>query len=331
MMLTTHLACNHFLYIGGSLLFDHQVSMAEVIALTVTTPLPDIDTPQSTIGKTFPNVSRYLDTHHGHRTITHSIWAIILMLFFLTPLIIIHSPATYIAGFLGYFLHLVGDTFTKQGPMFLYPQVQRRFVSVIPDYRFVTGSSTEKVIFGILICLVLAMYPLQSSGLVPALESLFGNTKEENKAMLALAKSRTQYSLEELSAMLDDGIIDQSEYKNLMAQRQTTLAEMGVTESMLEGSSTEKQMCLAFVEQVDEYYIYLSTSPYCVYSERNNEGLFPVSVQDYERPTKEMKNIIGTDIRVFCFPENGNTIFQFFNLELVRLYVRISKTNAEHY
>lgn len=74
---------------------------------------PDIDTPTSTIGKYFPFVGSII----GHRTVTHTIWALLLL-----------SAATWyfdsvllLAFTAGYTLHIIQDSFSRQGIAWFYP------------------------------------------------------------------------------------------------------------------------------------------------------------------------------------------------------------------
>lgn len=301
MITPTHIAFNHSLYLFISILSGHQVSGAEMVAITVTAPLPDIDTPNSIIGRTFPVVSRYIDQHHGHRTLTHSIWAVFVIAILLTPLLM-HSKMTYIAGVLGYFFHIVADTFTKLGPMFFYPKVRGRFVSLIPDYRMVTGSTHEKVLFGILLCSLVFMYPLQAKGLLKTLEAVVGNPKEEETVVKAQTQAQFQHSLEDLNKMLKDGVIDRMEYNTLALQRGMTMAEIGASSP----TKTEGK-CFAFIERIDERALYINTSPSCVFSTRNPDGLFPVKIKGFRNVPSGAKIMLQKDVSMDCEgnAENG--------------------------
>ncbi len=91
--------------------------------------LPDIDHPESTFGRKVKFISYPLSLIFGHRGITHSIWAILAMLYaawyFLTEFInvgLLFVPCIA----LGYLSHLFADALTPQGIMPFYP-IRKRF------------------------------------------------------------------------------------------------------------------------------------------------------------------------------------------------------------
>lgn len=100
--------------------------------------LPDIDSPTSMLGKIF-----YLNV--GHRTWTHSIWAVALLGYF--------SIRYYFVRWLllGYCLHLIEDSVSAAGLCFLYPFKRYRkygHAFVAPGHKlklYHTGTKSEKV------------------------------------------------------------------------------------------------------------------------------------------------------------------------------------------
>jgi inner membrane protein len=64
--------------LGGAPLHPAPIGMAAFCSL-----LPDIDKPQSHMGRLCPSLSRFLYRRVGHRTLTHSIfgWAIAAIVF----------------------------------------------------------------------------------------------------------------------------------------------------------------------------------------------------------------------------------------------------------
>lgn len=113
--------------------------------LVVGSLLPDIDSKKSILGRYVP----FLEGLIGHRTFTHTIWAVILMcvISYFSNLTIVWMIA------FGYLLHVIQDSFSKQGVAWLYPfgkgyrsygyaKVKQGFH--IPIYG--VGSLTEEVI-----------------------------------------------------------------------------------------------------------------------------------------------------------------------------------------
>lgn len=116
-----------------------------VAGLLLGSLLPDIDSKKSKLGRFVPFVEDLL----GHRTITHTIWVVLLLFI-----------GAYFSGSLfiwmtafGYFFHVVQDSFSKQGVAWLYPlgegyrsygyaKVKQGFH--IPLYR--VGSTAEYLI-----------------------------------------------------------------------------------------------------------------------------------------------------------------------------------------
>ena len=85
------------------------------IALTlICSVLPDIDNPSSPVGKVIPPLSKWINKHYGHRTVTHSFAA----LFAVTGFAWLVGLSPVVAGF-AYFSHLLLDMVTLQGvPLF---------------------------------------------------------------------------------------------------------------------------------------------------------------------------------------------------------------------
>jgi len=77
--------------------------------------LPDIDTPFSKIGKF--KLSRILNFFTKHRGIIHSL----IFMMFLSILFLFFVNDIWLAFTLGYFSHLVLDSFTIQGVRLFYP------------------------------------------------------------------------------------------------------------------------------------------------------------------------------------------------------------------
>lgn len=97
------------LYLG---LLCHLFS---IVALSVFgSLLPDIDTSTSTLGRFVPFIGAIIP----HRTITHTIWIILI---FGIGIFCFGGNAYIIAVWIGYILHVVEDTFSKQGIAWFYP------------------------------------------------------------------------------------------------------------------------------------------------------------------------------------------------------------------
>jgi len=89
---------------------------------------PDIDHPQSLIGRVFPSLSKYLLRKYGHRTVTHSVLAVLIIALVLTPTLFF-SKQFYVAALLGYFSHIFIDLFNVSGVKLLAPWSQKEYIS----------------------------------------------------------------------------------------------------------------------------------------------------------------------------------------------------------
>ncbi|HEH5010701.1 TPA: metal-dependent hydrolase [Campylobacter coli] len=120
---------------------------------------PDIDEPNSKIGRRFVGVSNLLNAVFGHRGFTHSLAFIVLLGIVTGFLLTLDSVHSYLAsmkveslnapfyvfwGFIfGNILHLLGDSMTKSGIPLLMPFSQKKFFALPKSMRFVTGKSVD--------------------------------------------------------------------------------------------------------------------------------------------------------------------------------------------
>lgn len=150
---------------------------SNIACVLVCSLLPDIDLPKSPISLPIRPLSRWINRKYGHRTITHSIWAMILVillawLFGLSPLI---------CG-IAFFSHLFLDMMTKSGVPILYPLYPaNEYIAVVPsnpNLRFTTGEvKTEILIFSIFTFLSVLTYPLMQNGFWTEFNKGFGVPK----------------------------------------------------------------------------------------------------------------------------------------------------------
>lgn len=108
--------------------------------------VPDIDHPQSWLGKRLAVISVPLAGIIGHRGVTHSLIAVLALLAFLAPAGLDHAGAPLAVGYLS---HLLADALTLSGVPLLWPS--RRLYG-LPLIR--TGSLAEIGLVGALTALV---------------------------------------------------------------------------------------------------------------------------------------------------------------------------------
>lgn len=118
------------------------------ILFTLGSVFPDIDSEKSTIGRYITPISRSIP----HRTITHTLWAVLLLFGFA-----IYFQNIYVLAFaVGYTVHIIQDSFSRQGIAWLYPITGYTNYSggaVVkkgrknPIFAYRTGQSVEMAIF----------------------------------------------------------------------------------------------------------------------------------------------------------------------------------------
>jgi inner membrane protein len=139
-----------------------------VIMCLLGSSLPDIDCPNSFLGRIFSGVSSWINSKYGHRTITHSI---------LCALVISGLAIAYEKYFLKnnyysmifsicYFSHIILDVATIQGVQIFYPFSKSNYVIFINRrFRLKSGDRKHEIILGfITITLLCSLIPIHSEG-----------------------------------------------------------------------------------------------------------------------------------------------------------------------
>jgi membrane-bound metal-dependent hydrolase YbcI (DUF457 family) len=109
--------------------------------------LPDIDHPESLIGRFFPFIAKPILRKYGHRTVTHSVFAILAVAILMIPLLFLDAPSlfqkegaggssSFRAGTILYFSllaafssHIFIDLFNKAGVKLLAPFTRKEYIS----------------------------------------------------------------------------------------------------------------------------------------------------------------------------------------------------------
>lgn len=126
---------------------DHATSLAASIFSLA----PDIDHPQSLIGRFFPGLSRWLLKKYGHRTITHSLIAIPAAAVILSPALLF-SGKFYAAAILAYSSHIFIDLFNSSGVRLLSPFSTKEFISFkTPELRITVSSWKEYTLLFVIV------------------------------------------------------------------------------------------------------------------------------------------------------------------------------------
>ncbi len=164
-----------FSSLSGINIFDSHTTTT---IMTVASLLPDIDHPQSAIGRLVKPLSTWLNRHYGHRTITHSALALLVstLIFALIEKIITGLNTLSLIYFYAYLSHLILDMMTLQGVPLLYPFYKNPFVLPgNPSFRLRTGDvKAEAIIFCIFTLLGIWLKPLFNEGFWTNYNRFFG-------------------------------------------------------------------------------------------------------------------------------------------------------------
>lgn len=173
MIYKTHLATSIAIGAGIATLTGFPFTIGYMSGIAIGSLLPDIDEPNSFIGKKSLGLAHIINKKYGHRGMTHSlfVWAVL-------TIILLLIPNNFFFGIsLGYLFHIIGDYFSKSGvPLFLPFNTKRK---KFPLFTYKTSSPEETIIY-IVSIIVLLLFILNSEMLTP----LFQSTVNLVKAVL---------------------------------------------------------------------------------------------------------------------------------------------------
>lgn len=162
---------------GGNLL----ASPWYVTTALVAAALPDIDNTQSPIGRMVGPLAYWINKRYGHRTITHSLPALVVLslCFAFTERAIKEEAVLVWFFFWGYLSHIVLDMCTIQGVKLFYPFYKSSAVIPgDPQYRFETGNFRhESIFFCISLLSIMFLQPLFRQGFWTSYNRTFGTVK----------------------------------------------------------------------------------------------------------------------------------------------------------
>lgn len=171
----THITFGILSYFVTAAAMQWPVTTGAVATAAFGSLLPDIDLPTSAVGRPFFPIARILNEQLGHRTLTHSIVGILLLVLILLPLFLL-APLIFWALLIGYFSHLLIDTENKAGIDLLYPSKLRAWFFRDERYRITVGSREETILLAFLLVGTLAFFPVTIRGFTGTLHYLLGDT-----------------------------------------------------------------------------------------------------------------------------------------------------------
>jgi inner membrane protein len=176
MMFPNHLA-GGFAFsglIGG--IAGHNIfqTKTNIICVLVFSILPDIDLPKSPVGRVFKPLSMYINKTWGHRTITHSVFALAIV----CTIAAFTGLDPVLCG-LAYFSHILFDMVTLMGvPIFAPLSEEVWYLPENEQYRVRTGdTATESKIFAGFILTTVFTQPLMEKGFWTSYNQAFSTQK----------------------------------------------------------------------------------------------------------------------------------------------------------
>jgi len=132
----------------------NTTSLLTIGAVSLGALLPDIDEPNSFISRRTRGISDLLNKMLGHRGATHSLLGIGVFAVLVTPFVFFMPLPVTLALVGGYFLHILGDSFSKSGVAWFLPFKKRKYKSGFGIIYYKTGSMAETAVFFVFSALV---------------------------------------------------------------------------------------------------------------------------------------------------------------------------------
>jgi endonuclease YncB( thermonuclease family) len=162
----THLVFSECCWFVTSAVFDVHYGIFELLAVALSSLLPDADYPKSWMGYRLGSISEDLSRRFGHRRFLHGLFALVLVTTVLgLPMWwITGSSAPLVAVFVGYGSHLFADMMTLGGVQLFWPS---ELIAVFPgrsEYRVAPGSGSERAFVVVALAIALLFYPVSRVG-----------------------------------------------------------------------------------------------------------------------------------------------------------------------
>lgn len=132
--------------------FKTELFIPVLLGVILGSLLPDIDEPESYIGKRLIPIAEIIGKLFGHRGASH--YLIVPLCFFIIALLISGKTALFLTGLsFGYLFHILGDLMTLggiKGLFYPFGQKHKKYVLLPQKFRFRTNTTTENIIGGVL-------------------------------------------------------------------------------------------------------------------------------------------------------------------------------------
>lgn len=171
MLAATHAAFSTALYLGGAAVFEYQTNLVSWGLAILFSFMPDIDLPTSRVGRPLYFFSIPLEKRFGHRTITHSLIGVSILVALASPLYFTY-PLAFWAILGGYWSHIQIDMANIRGVDLFWPSPIRVVMPGKIKYRLEVGSKAEMIVLCSLLVFCVGLYPMSNLGLRGGLHQL---------------------------------------------------------------------------------------------------------------------------------------------------------------
>jgi inner membrane protein len=174
MLTPTHLVTAQSTFLVASVVTGNPPALTQSALALGAALLPDLDSRQSYIGRLVPPLSTWIGNRFGHRTLTHSLLAQLVVFtagWFLLPF------GYFLALVSGWLSHSFADMMTKSGVCWFWPSMARCVLPGNPRYRMEVLGRGELWFLVTMAALGLVMMPLaqRAEGTTGLIRSAIGD------------------------------------------------------------------------------------------------------------------------------------------------------------
>ncbi len=201
---------------------------------TLSATLPDVDYSRSFVGRILYPVARFVESHVGHRTATHSFVIAILfsalagwlLSFFLGDSLLLWA----VVVFGGYVSHIVLDWFTREGAQSYWPSTVWCVMPKNRSWRIRTGSAGEMIFVVMLLVFFAVTFQPSREEVIIWFRSSFIQAKGYELQRFEMQKKEATHGMSraEIDSLFKTGIITPIEKREMMYE----LEKIGINESV---------------------------------------------------------------------------------------------------
>ncbi len=199
--------------------------MAFIVGGIVAT-LPDVDYSRSFVGRILYPVSRYLESHTGHRTFTHSFLCSVLVSVVLGFILSFFSSSSLlqwaVVVFMSYTSHILLDWFTKKGTQYYWPASVWCVMPKNRSWRIQTGTTPEAIFVVLLLSLFTVTFQPSREATIAWFRSSFIQSKDGEFERFEIKRAQATHglSMEQIDSLHNIGIITNREKENMLYELQ---------------------------------------------------------------------------------------------------------------